>query len=418
MNDARSVLRAHRSSLQPDRRHPYVGLNSVSVFVRDRDRSVRFYVDQLGFSVAHDDRLANGDWWLVVSPPDGTTMLALVAPKPESDEYNLIGRSTSVAFLTDDIVAKFEEWRSGGVRFRVPPHMELWGGMSATFEDVDGNSFALVSDERATREIEAQRRAQNARFESERRAAQELDIARQVQARLFPQALPIVASLDYAGVCIQARAVGGDYYDFIDLDRQHLGLVIGDISGKGTAAALLMSNLQAHMRNLCAIYWSRPYTPFALAQPERLLRAVNQLFYENTADNAYATLIFAEYDDRQRRLRYANCGHLSALLLRSTGDLERLESTCTALGLFKGWDCSTNERHLLPGDTLALYTDGITESFNDAGEEFGEQRLIEALRRHSEGDSQTLLRSIVNQVQQFGPQEQGDDITLIIAKCR
>jgi serine phosphatase RsbU (regulator of sigma subunit) len=127
--------------------------------------------------------------------------------------------------------------------------------------------------------------------------------------------LPSLRTLDYAGICIQARQVGGDYYDFLDLGRERLGLVIGDISGKGIAAALMMANLQANLRSQCAI---------ALDQPRRLLRSVNQLFYENTTDSAYATFFFADYDDRTQRLRYANCGHLSGLLLRSNNTLERL----------------------------------------------------------------------------------------------
>ena len=117
------------------------------------------------------------------------------------------------------------------------------------------------------------------------------------------------------------------------------------------------------------------------------------------------------------RLRYANCGHLSALLLRGDDTLERLDSTATVLGIFKEWDCSIGECQLYQGDTLALYTDGITESYNSAEEEFGEQRLIEALRRHRELPSQALLASIVDDVQQFSPHEQHDDITLIVAKC-
>jgi len=277
------------------------------------------------------------------------------------------------------------------------------------FEDLDRNSFALVEFDAMSRKIEAQRRAMAEKLESERRAAQELEIARQVQARLFPQTLPPLATLEYAGVCIQARQVGGDYYDFLDLGRERLGLVIGDIAGKGIAAALLMANLQANLRSQCAI---------ALDQPQRFLRSVNQLFYENTADSAYATLFFAEYDDRARRLRYANCGHLCALLLRSDNTLERLDSTGTVLGLFKEWDCSIGERGLFPGDTLALYTDGVTESFNSAEEEFGEQRLIEALRRHRGLPSNALLASLVAEVRQFSPNEQHDDITLIVAKCR
>lgn len=145
---------------------------------------------------------------------------------------------------------------------------------------------------------------------------------------------------------------------------------------------------------------------------------MNQLFYENTADEDYATFFVAEYDDTTRRLRYANCGHLSALLLRHDNTLERLDSTSTVLGLFEEWDCALKERQLFAGDTLMLYTDGITESVNAAWEEFREQRLIEALRRDRGLSSQALIQSLVDEVRQFNPREQQDDITLIVAKCR
>jgi serine phosphatase RsbU (regulator of sigma subunit) len=156
----------------------------------------------------------------------------------------------------------------------------------------------------------------------------------------------------------------------------------------------------------------------ALDQPERLLQSVNQLFCENTTDGSFATLFFAEYDDRMRRLRYANCGHLSALLLRGDDSLERLDSTSTVLGVFKKWDCMMGESQLGPGDLLALYTDGVTETVNDAGEEFGEERLIEALRRHRWLSPEELLTTVVEEVRGFSPQEQGDDLTLVVAKCR
>jgi serine phosphatase RsbU (regulator of sigma subunit) len=203
--------------------------------------------------------------------------------------------------------------------------------------------------------------------------------------------------------------VGGDYYDFLSLGQERLGLVIGDVSGKGIAAALLMANLQANLRSQCAI---------ALDEPQRLLRSVNHLFCANTTDSAYATLFFAEYDDQARRLRYANCGHISALLLRADGALERLASTGTVLGLFPEWDCSIVEVLLFSGDTLLLYTDGVTESFNQRGEEFGEQRLVQTLRRHQDSSSQTLLAAIVDDVRRFSPRRQHDDITLIVARCR
>jgi serine phosphatase RsbU (regulator of sigma subunit) len=142
------------------------------------------------------------------------------------------------------------------------------------------------------------------------------------------------------------------------------------------------------------------------------------LFYDNTDDSAYASLLFADYDDATRRLRYANCGHLCGLLLRRDGRVEQLESTSTLLGLFKEWDCSMQEQELFPGDVLALYTDGITEACNDRGEEFGERLLIEALRQHRDLSCQALLAAIVDGVRRFGPQEQHDDITAIVAKFK
>src|SRR5205809_4495104 len=427
---------ADGSVVRLDRRDPYLRLQSVTIFVRDLDRSVDFYVKQLGFQLVFDARSQEfaGRHFVTVAPPDGTANLTLVAPERDSDQHKLIGRYTQVTFVTEDVLAKFREWSARGVRFLVNPrlkrlkypvsvrastsadsspatgeHSPIWGGVFARFKDPDGNAFSLVSFDEVTHAVEAQRRAIAERLETERRAAQELDIAKQVQARLFPQTLPPLKTLEYAGICRQARQVGGDYYDFLDLGSERLGFVIGDISGKGIAAALLMANLQANLRSQCAI---------AVDQPQRLLRSVNQLFCDNTTDGAFATLFFAEYDDGTRRLRYANCGHLPALLLRSDGSRERLESTATVLGVFKDWDCEIGECQLRSGDTLALYTDGITESYNSAEEQFGEQRLIEALQRHSNVCSQAALTAIVDEVQRFSPHEQHDDITLILAKHR
>jgi len=211
--------------------------------------------------------------------------------------------------------------------------------------------------------------------------------------------------------------VGGDYYDFLELGRDRLGLVIGDVSGKGTAAALLMAGLQAHLHNQCATYWSRPFTPFSVEQPERLLRSINHLFCQNAPEGSYATLFFAEYDDNERRLRYGNCGHPSAVVLRNGSEFERLDSTATVVGLFKEWTCPVREVQLLPGDILALYTDGATEAFDRSGNEFGESRLIEALYRHRELPSRDLASAVISEVRRFNPEEQHDDITLAVCKC-
>ncbi|HEX6736633.1 MAG TPA: SpoIIE family protein phosphatase [Vicinamibacteria bacterium] len=407
---------------------PYLRVHAVRVFVRDHDRSLRFYLDQLGFKLAFDARVESGQRWVAVAPPDGSTVLSLVVPSPRSPERKHIGRATQVVFVTEDVPAKYREWSQRGVHFRhtprlkrvryertqgaaatAPPQEPIWGGVFTSFEDVDGNSFALVSFDEEIRAVEAQRRALAERLDAERRAAHELEIARQVQARLFPQSLPPSRTLEYAGLCIQARQVGGDYYDFLNLGQERLGLVIGDIAGKGIAAALLMANLQASLRSQCAT---------ALDHPQRFLQSVNQLFCENTVESAYTTLFFAEYDDRAQRLRYANCGHLCGLVLRRDDSVDRLESTASVLGLFGDWDCTIGEQRLGAGDLFVLYTDGVTESFNDADEEFGEQRLVESLRRRRELAPQPMLDSIVEDVRQFSPHEQYDDITLIVARCK
>jgi serine phosphatase RsbU (regulator of sigma subunit)/catechol 2,3-dioxygenase-like lactoylglutathione lyase family enzyme len=420
------------STVRLDRQDPYLRLQSVTIYVRDLEQSLSFYLDQLGFQLVFDARIQPDRRFVTVAPPDGTANLTLVAPDPGSEQVKLIGRPMPITFVTEDVIAKYREWTKRGVRFQFAPrlkrlkyevqvrppqsvdssapaadHGPIWGGVFTRFRDLDGNSFSLVSFDEVTHAVEAQRRALVERVESERRAAQELEIAKQVQARLFPQTLPPLKTLEYAGLCIQARKVGGDYYDFLDLGQERLGFVIGDISGKGIAAALLMANLQASVRSQCAI---------ALDQLQRLMCSVNQLFCDNTPDGAFATFLFAEYDDLTGRLRYANCGHLPALLLHSDHSVDRLEATATVLGIFKDWDCEIGECQLRPGDTLALYTDGITESYSSDDEQFGEERLIDALQRHGGSSSQAALGSVVEEVQRFSPHEQHDDITLIIAK--
>jgi serine phosphatase RsbU (regulator of sigma subunit) len=429
MGSSSSKPGSNGSSQRPDGLGPHLRVHNLNIYVRDQDQSLRFYLDQLGFDLAFDARLQSGDRWVAVAPPDGSALLALIAPQPESREYKLIGRPTGIVFVTDDVLAKYGEWRKRGVRFQYTPRLRrvkyerqsvaprssfeeqnwIWGGVFTHFRDLDDNSFALVGFDEVTREIEIQRRAMTEKLEAERRAAQELEIAKHVQARLFPQTLPPIRTLEYAGTCIQARQVGGDYFDFLDLGGGRFGLVTGDVAGKGIAAALLMANLQANLRIQCEM---------TLDQPRELLRSVNQVFHKNTDESAYATLFFAEYDDERRRLRYANCGHLPALLLRSDNTLERLESTSVVLGLFRDWDCLMDERSLCSGDTLAVYTDGITESFNDAGEEFGEERLIDALRRHRHLPPQGIISAVVDEVLRFSAHEQHDDITLTVAKCR
>ena len=379
-------------------------------------------MEKLNFEAIVDMQTPEGERWIVVAPPAagwltgtsgmGLPGIALVAPPEGSAEHQRIGQNTGFSFLTENVRSLFQEWSRREVRFPLTPMEPAWGSGQARyalFEDVDGNSFSLIEFDEATRTLEAERRAQAAKLAAERQAAHDLAIAKQVQTRLFPQRQPIIRTLAYAGICHPARTVGGDYYDFLDLGSRRLGLVLADIAGKGIGAALLMANLQAALRSQCVT---------ASEEPERFLRSVNQLLYENTADGDYATLFFAEYDDDTHKLRYANCGHPPALLLRTGDSFERLAATCTVVGLFEKWECMMEERELAPGDAILLYTDGVTEALNGEGEEFGEQRLLEATRQHSQLSLPDSLLAIADQAREFSHREQADDITLIVARCK
>src|SRR5262249_32078128 len=189
--------------------------------------------DQLGFQIAFDARIGSRQRLLAVAPPDGTAVLALVQPEPGSAHAQLIGRATQVVFVTDDVPATYSEWRRRGVRFHGTPRLRraayeqagpspdrlfpaavepptAWGGVFTRFEDIDHNSFALVSFDEVSRVAEAQRRAAAERLEAERRAAHELEIAPPVQARLFPQRLPRFRALGEAGARLPAARVGAE----------------------------------------------------------------------------------------------------------------------------------------------------------------------------------------------------------------
>jgi sigma-B regulation protein RsbU (phosphoserine phosphatase) len=168
-----------------------------------------------------------------------------------------------------------------------------------------------------------------------------------------------------------------------------------------------MASLQASLRSQCAGRGGDPL---------HVLRAVNRLFFDNTPGSAYATLFFGDYDDRTRRLRYVNCGHPAALVVRRDGSLLRLDATGSVIGLFEDWTASVAECDLQPGDVAALYTDGITESPNEEGEEFGDERLIRALREHGTTTCETVQRAILDAVREFSPHEQSDDRTVIVMR--
>jgi serine phosphatase RsbU (regulator of sigma subunit) len=390
----------------PDRQDDFLRLNFVSVYVSDQERSKRFFLDRLGFTVMIDAQFPSGHRWIEVSPPDGSARLALLLPAPGFMPQAKPGQSSLITFMTEDVDAKYREWSERGVKFSLPPHTPEWGGTFCRFEDVDGNPFGLAGFNEVARAVDSRRRQEARRHEAERLAAQELEIAKQVQARLLPQRLPPVPTLDCAGICVQARAVGGDYYDFLELGKDRTAIVVGDVAGKGIAAALLMANLQAALRSHCA--WTGDH-------PEQALALLNRMLFENTEPRAYATLFYSEYDSRSGRLRYANCGHLPGLLLHKN-KIEKLTATNTVVGLFEQWECTLSQMSLQNGDILVLYTDGVIEAFDESLEEFGEARLIQALRRNRDLSAHQLAEAIVKEVVNFGGDQQYDDITVVVTK--
>lgn len=241
-------------------------------------------------------------------------------------------------------------------------------------------------------------------------AAYDAKLSGEVHARLFPQVLPASTSLSYAGVSLPARGVGGDLYDILDLGQGRVGFVVGDVMGKGFAAALQMATLLAQLRT---------HVNLGFRDIGSLIQSVNRLFYDCTPPTSYASLFFAEYVETDGILRYVNCGHPAAVIVRFDGAIERLESCATLLGLNRELACTPSEVRLAKGDTLILYSDGITESVSASGDgdEFGERRLSAIVRANRWLPISKLLKAITDAVDDFTSSEQADDMTLVAARC-
>ncbi len=238
----------------------------------------------------------------------------------------------------------------------------------------------------------------------------EMEIAREVQQRLFPQEIPQIAGLSLAGMCRPALGVGGDYYDLIKLDDGRLGLAIGDVSGKGISAALLMASLRASLRGMTLD------GPSDLA---RMMQKVNRLVYEASANNRYATFFFATYDAATRELRYVNAGHNPPLLVRpGSTEILRLDAGGMVVGLLPSADYVEQMVKVNPGDLLIAYTDGISEAMTVDDEEWGEQRMLAAADECSQDASAVeVLDAIFRSADEFtAGAPQHDDMTLLIMK--
>jgi sigma-B regulation protein RsbU (phosphoserine phosphatase) len=250
------------------------------------------------------------------------------------------------------------------------------------------------------------------RISERERMAKELEIARNVQMSLLPKANPIVAGYDIAGVCIPALEVGGDYYDFVRLGENSIGIAVGDVSGKGVPAAIYMTLtkgiLQSHAEDNVS--------------PKRVLSKVNSLMYRTIERNSFVSMFYAILDVKGRTIRFARAGQCPVILTQqAAGTAGFLTPRGMALGLERGdiFDevLEEEERALQPGEVLVFYTDGFTEARNEAGEEFGESRLVEAVARHRELGASAMADALCREVQSFAAgRPQHDDMTMVVVK--
>jgi sigma-B regulation protein RsbU (phosphoserine phosphatase) len=270
------------------------------------------------------------------------------------------------------------------------------------------------------------------------RMQNELSIAQEVQANLFPHGKISLPMLELHGVCLPARTVSGDYYDFLLFGNTGLGVALGDISGKGISAALLMATLHSAVRAYRfageelvtegAAALANPRTRHSgeqevecaelFEEPAKILSLLNRHLYRSTQPEKYATLFLAHYDGLSRRLVYSNGGHLPPLLLRANDTVTRLDRGGSVVGLLDELEWEQGTVHLGVGDILIAYSDGVTEPENDFGE-FGESRLLEVVRRHRHLSLEAISEQVIQTLKTWiGAQEQPDDVTLVLARQR
>lgn len=293
-----------------------------------------------------------------------------------------------------------EAIRAGRTDFRVEEKArDQLGELGRSFNTMAHSIEMLMNEEREKERIET-----------------ELSMAREVQARFIPNVPPQRGPLELAGAWIPARTVSGDYYDFIEHRDRMLDIVVGDISGKGISAALMMAGLQASLR-------SQALDPALEGSPDRLSRLMSRLnvyLCHSTAPDRFATLFICTFNLETSRLNYCCAGHNPPLLLRNgSDDIALFESGGYPIGLFPDAEYEESSVRVDPGDLFAVYTDGITDALNTKDEDFGEARLRQVLSRNRNRPSEDILDRILASVRDFSlGAEQFDDQTAVIGRVR
>ncbi|NOY79155.1 MAG: SpoIIE family protein phosphatase [Calditrichaeota bacterium] len=284
-------------------------------------------------------------------------------------------------------------------------------GLISLFNKKDGTGFS-TGDQRLLSILatESAQVIENSRLHEEaqelQRLQEELRTAARIQENLLPKQAPEISGYDLAAVNLPARTVSGDYFDFIPLGDSRLAFCLGDVSGKGMPAALLMANLQATLRSQLLMGLS----------PADCLRNTNFLLWKNTTSEKFATLFLGILDFEKHRLTYSNAGHDAPFWVRGA-QIKRLQAGGIVAGFMESANYEQDAVGFAPEDVLVLYSDGVTETKNGRGEEFGEERLQETIVSLQTGTAAEILEGILANVRSFREvQEQSDDVTLVVVK--
>ena len=231
--------------------------------------------------------------------------------------------------------------------------------------------------------------------------------ASEVQQRFLQYLEPAIDTLSYSARCRQMRELGGDAYDFVSLPHNRLALAVGDASGKGLAAALMISNVQSSLRTAVA---------FAGNDGAAVLGAVNREVHASSLPNRYATLFYGVFDQATRALQYVNAGHNPPMVIRRDRSVVRLECGGAPVGMFPSWTYEEGAVQLDPEDLVLAYTDGVTEAVNPAGDEWGEEGLLRAVAEHDAQSADEMVESIFRSMDEFSLGRQSDDATVMVLR--
>jgi sigma-B regulation protein RsbU (phosphoserine phosphatase) len=372
-----------------------------------------------GYRTAHSVGYADGEPPVTFSEQASTVErmrkasepLVVYSDDPESwvnDEKTIVGERDLLTKLDTQLLLPLR------VKSKLPGFVSL--GPKQSEEPYSNTDLRLLQSVATQTGLALENSQLTARVASEiaqrERMNREVEIAREVQERLFPQDLPPVEGLDYFGACRPALGVGGDYYDFLALPGGNFGIAVGDVSGKGISAALLMASLQAYLRGQ-AIGGTNDLAD--------LMGNVNRLVYDASAENRYATFFYSQYEPKSRVLSYVNAGHNPPMIFRKKDDdweVLRLEAGGCVVGLLPNFPYTQSEIKLEPGDMLVGFTDGISEAMNPAEEEWGEEKMMEAVKSSWGMTATELLWTLVAEADKFAAgAKQHDDMTLIVVRA-